>query len=89
MKNCGECGLCCKLMGVSGLDKPAGKWCRQFSKTSGCAIYETRPDDCRARSSALCAVRPGQAARQPHQLQELAAPAFGIGATGGPRQRHA
>lgn len=47
MKSCGDCGLCCKLMGVSALGKPAGKWCRQFSKTSGCAIYETRPDDCR------------------------------------------
>ncbi|MGQ3039760.1 MAG: YkgJ family cysteine cluster protein [Brevundimonas sp.] len=47
MKDCGDCGLCCKLMGVSALDKPAGRWCRQFSKASGCAIYDARPDDCR------------------------------------------
>lgn len=46
-KSCGDCGLCCKLMGVTALAKPAGKWCRHFSKTSGCAIYADRPDDCR------------------------------------------
>ena len=46
-RSCGDCGLCCKLMGVTALGKPAGKWCRQFSKSSGCAIYEDRPDDCR------------------------------------------
>ena len=34
-------------MGVTALGKPAGKWCRQFSKSAGCAIYEDRPDDCR------------------------------------------
>ena len=47
-KACGDCGLCCKLMGVTALDKPAaGKWCRHFSKAGGCAVYETRPGDCR------------------------------------------
>lgn len=34
-------------MGVAALDKPAGKWCRHFSKASGCAVYADRPDDCR------------------------------------------
>ncbi len=46
-KSCGDCGLCCKLMGVTALEKPAGKWCRHFSKAGGCAVYETRPGDCR------------------------------------------
>lgn len=45
-KSCGDCGLCCKLMGVAALDKPAGKWCRHFSKAGGCTVYETRPGDC-------------------------------------------
>jgi hypothetical protein len=36
-KSCGDCGLCCKLMGVTALEKPAGKWCRHFSKSAGCA----------------------------------------------------
>jgi uncharacterized cysteine cluster protein YcgN (CxxCxxCC family) len=47
MKSCGDCGLCCKLMGVTALDKPAGRWCRHFSKSKGCATYATRPTDCR------------------------------------------
>ncbi len=34
-------------MGVTALDKPAGKWCRHFSRTDGCRIYEDRPADCR------------------------------------------
>ena len=34
-------------MGVTALDKPAAKWCRHFSKSAACAIYEDRPDDCR------------------------------------------
>lgn len=46
-KSCGECGLCCKLMGVGALDKPPGRWCRHFGKRTGCAIYPSRPDDCR------------------------------------------
>ncbi|MFN3670203.1 MAG: YkgJ family cysteine cluster protein [Brevundimonas sp.] len=46
-KSCGECGLCCKLMGVAALAKPAGRWCRHFSKTRGCGVYEDRPADCR------------------------------------------
>lgn len=46
-KSCGDCGLCCKLMGVTALQKPAGKWCRHFSRTDGCRIYADRPDDCR------------------------------------------
>ena len=47
MKACGDCGLCCKVMGVTALAKPAGKWCIHFRRASGCGIYETRPDDCR------------------------------------------
>lgn len=46
-KSCGSCGLCCKLMGVSALAKPAGKWCGHFSKSEGCRIYADRPSDCR------------------------------------------
>ena len=46
-KACGDCGLCCKIMGVTALAKPAGRWCRHFGKATGCAIYGERPDDCR------------------------------------------
>ena len=46
MKTCGDCGLCCKLMGVSSLAKPPGKWCIHFRRASGCGIYLDRPSDC-------------------------------------------
>lgn len=46
-RTCGDCGLCCKLMGVSALDKPAGRWCGHFGRASGCAVYADRPADCR------------------------------------------
>ena len=46
-KSCGDCGLCCKLMGVAALDKAQGKWCRHFGKARGCDIYDERPTDCR------------------------------------------
>lgn len=44
---CGSCTLCCKLMGVKELDKPNDKWCDHCDKSSGCTIYETRPESCR------------------------------------------
>ena len=47
VKSCGDCGLCCKLMGVTALEKPAGKWCSHFTKNARCAVYDDRPRDCR------------------------------------------
>jgi uncharacterized protein len=45
--HCGTCTLCCKIMGVSELDKPANVWCQHCAKGKGCTIYETRPASCR------------------------------------------
>jgi hypothetical protein len=47
-KPCGGCSLCCKLMGVEAIAKPADIWCRHFAKGVGCAIYAERPGACRA-----------------------------------------
>jgi hypothetical protein len=47
LRQCGGCTLCCKLMGVRQLGKPAGAWCVHCECSTGCAIYETRPEDCR------------------------------------------
>lgn len=47
-KSCGDCGLCCKLIGVESIAKPQFTWCWHFKKTAGCGIYEDRPHDCRA-----------------------------------------
>jgi len=46
-RSCGACGLCCKLMGVSEIEKPAHSWCRHWSTGNGCAIYVDRPEACR------------------------------------------
>jgi hypothetical protein len=46
-RECGECTLCCKLMTVVDLNKPAGTWCPHCTSRGGCGIYETRPQECR------------------------------------------
>jgi len=47
MKECGDCALCCKLIEVLPLDKPAGKWCQHCTKQS-CSIWKERPRICRS-----------------------------------------
>ncbi len=42
--SCGECGMCCKLLAIEALDKPAGAWCGHFRR--GCSIYADRPPAC-------------------------------------------
>jgi hypothetical protein len=45
---CGECSLCCKLVEVEELSKPAGSWCPHCAPGNGCAIHADRPAECRA-----------------------------------------
>jgi hypothetical protein len=45
---CGDCGLCCKLIGIDELDKPAGRWCDHWKAGGGCSIYAQRPGECRS-----------------------------------------
>jgi hypothetical protein len=47
-RTCGDCGLCCKLLGVTELAKPPGKWCGHFRRERGCDAYDGRPASCRA-----------------------------------------
>jgi hypothetical protein len=49
MRTCEECTACCKLVGVSELDKPPGVWCDHcnIGSATGCQIYEVRPEGCR------------------------------------------
>lgn len=47
-RRCGACSLCCKVIAVETLDKPAGQWCRHFARGQGCAIHDARPVQCRA-----------------------------------------
>jgi len=46
---CGTCSLCCKLLPIAALGKPADRWCKHSHPgAGGCAIYESRPDTCRS-----------------------------------------
>jgi len=45
-KSCGSCGMCCKLLGVAALEKPAGSWCAHYARGRGCTIYQDRPAAC-------------------------------------------
>lgn len=44
---CGDCSLCCKLLGIKELDKPKLQWCSHCSPGNGCKIYQDRPQSCR------------------------------------------
>lgn len=46
-RSCGSCTLCCKVLAVPEIAKPAGHWCPQARKGTGCSIYDTRPEMCR------------------------------------------
>jgi hypothetical protein len=46
-KACGNCTLCCKVMAIEELAKPANSWCTRCKPGHGCSIYNTRPTECR------------------------------------------
>jgi hypothetical protein len=45
---CGACSLCCKLVAFFEINKPMGQWCPHCTKSNGCSIYDTRPNECRS-----------------------------------------
>jgi hypothetical protein len=49
-RECGDCTLCCKVMAIEELAKPAGSWCRHCRPGRGCLIYPDRPVECRTFS---------------------------------------
>ena len=46
-RSCGTCTLCCKLLRVPELEKPAGEWCAACRRGRGCGRYADRPPSCR------------------------------------------
>ena len=46
-RRCGACTLCCKLLRVPQIAKPALTLCGHCTIGQGCGIYETRPNACR------------------------------------------
>jgi hypothetical protein len=49
-KACGDCTLCCKVMAIEAIAKPATAWCPHCKQGKGCSIYATRPAECRTFS---------------------------------------
>jgi len=47
-RSCGTCSLCCTILRVDELAKPAGRDCVHQRGVQGCAIHATRPPICRA-----------------------------------------
>lgn len=52
IRTCGECTLCCKLLPVRELNKPAGMRCQHQRHGKGCAIYSRKPPSCAVWSCA-------------------------------------
>lgn len=46
--DCTLCGGCCVAPDIAALDKPLGRVCVHLADDLRCAIYERRPDACRA-----------------------------------------
>jgi hypothetical protein len=46
-RSCEGCTLCCKLLEVVELGKPAATWCQHCNTGVGCRIYADRPPGCR------------------------------------------
>lgn len=49
-RECGSCSLCCKVLDVPAVYKPAGQWCKHFATGTGCNIHQLRPKACRTFS---------------------------------------
>jgi len=46
-RTCGSCMLCCTVMSVEDLNKPAGVTCSHAATGKGCTIRDQRPQACR------------------------------------------
>jgi hypothetical protein len=46
-RSCGTCSLCCKLLPIPSLNKPAGQRCKHQKALKGCSIYPDRPNACK------------------------------------------
>jgi len=46
-KTCGSCTLCCSVLEIAELKKPAGPRCPNCVSGAGCSIYAERPQVCR------------------------------------------
>ncbi|WP_244643876.1 hypothetical protein [Alsobacter metallidurans] len=82
MRECGSCTLCCKVLRVEELNKPAGTWCPSCRKGVGCGIYETRPGECRTFGCLWLADEQFPAELKPERSKVVFAVEFGGGRVG-------
>lgn len=47
-RSCDGCTMCCKVLSIDELNKPADQWCQHCQVGQGCTIYAERPDECRS-----------------------------------------
>ena len=47
-RDCRECSLCCRILGVDEIEKPQNVWCRHCDVGRGCKLYDSRPEECRS-----------------------------------------
>ena len=52
IRQCGSCNLCCDVLEVAGVAKPANELCKHWEMGTGCTIYDSRPQMCRSFSCA-------------------------------------
>lgn len=80
-RECGTCRLCCKVLAVQEIDKPRGSWCQHSTKPSepgGCAIYATRPGQCRGFQCLWLAVTDPEVAAKSQRLADTWARIFPV-----------
>ncbi len=46
-RHCGDCKLCCKLLAVKDIDKPADTWCPDCDLSKGCRKQHDKPRLCK------------------------------------------
>lgn len=52
---CTQCGACCVAPDIAALDKPLGMRCPHLTADNLCAVYDRRPEICRAyEADELC-----------------------------------
>jgi hypothetical protein len=93
--SCDGCSLCCKVLSVDEIDKPAGRWCRAIKRDDhgrSCGIHPERPGACRAFECLWLASqsRPGQEMQpelRPDRAHLVFAMDFSVGGDVDPEQR--
>ena len=45
-RECGSCGMCCKVYALPGIGEPAGVWCLLCTPVKGCNFHDAHCDPC-------------------------------------------